>query len=535
MTNQRNRDLEPDSRSFSNSEGTVELSHRERRILLEDIGRIGLVIGMDLAPTVPPRAGQNVLPVSPLARVIPESATPGERLRLLLALWPQIDAALCSFARQPCTHVVVRSSSLPLAQTRGGLSTANALSRTPHGHQVWSGLTGRSAALSRTVSAPVPEARAMATKTTPANRFVSTLLRALEGEARTLAELCRFYGAEMEVKQALQLAATARYWIANTFLRDLTPLSAAEQAHLPYGDLALQCAPPYRTLLLCWRKLNRELRFDWAGNPLLTLPARQEWQLYEMWCFLCVAATLQTMGWRVVTGDAVRWEADGLRLSLTTGQASRLRFVTCPSAQDQSAPAGPYANSRPPVAQNRSQETLDLFYQPLFHSANRSAKSSAETPPSVPDSLSRNSGYASLTHGMQPDIALRWRNRLFLLDSKFRSYQQPDAVGSPADACQAQEYAPPRQSHALYEDIDKMHTYRDAIVKNRHKVVDGAWCLYPGSRDEGSSIIAYPAGTPQHPFGEAGIGAIRLRPGSSRDPLLALLTRWLIGKDEQHA
>src|SRR5438132_1626305 len=69
---------------------------------------------------------------------------------------------------------------------------------------------------------------------------------------------------------------------------------------------------------------------------------------------------------RAVGGDAIRIEASGLRLALATGLTSRLRF-TRPAAVRHSKPGV----TKPPRRNSAPDGDLELFYQPLFPSANR--------------------------------------------------------------------------------------------------------------------------------------------------------------------
>ena len=158
----------------------------------------------------------------------------------------------------------------------------------------------------------------------------------------------------------------------------------------------------------------------------------------------------------------------------------------------------------------RGKERLELFYQPLFLSANRDAVPAAGAAPMSGEERASEGGFASLTHTMQPDIGLCREGRWLLLDPKFRTYTEPGAEQA---------------------DVDKMHTYRDAIVRrsSRHRAVTAAWCLFPGEAAEEialqTAIRAYPVATAERPFGAAGIGALRLRPG---DPGSAAgLEQWL--------
>ena len=106
--------------------------------------------------------------------------------------------------------------------------------------------------------------------------------------------------------------------------------------------------------------------------------------------------------------------------------------------------------------------------------------------------------------------------RLLLLDPKYRSYSE---VG------------------AEQEDVDKMHAYRDAIVRTDESTgqavpaVDAAWCLFPGvppsSYSRPEPLRAYPASTQTQPFGTAGVGAVQVRPAAENTELTALLRYWL--------
>jgi hypothetical protein len=252
-------------------------------------------------------------------------------------------------------------------------------------------------------------------------------------------------------------------------------------------------SPACRALYGCWQTLHRPLHFDWSHSPLLQLPALEGWHLYEIWCFLTVADRLLRLGWQPVASAPeaalLHCAPDGLRLRLATGRASELRLR--PPDRDRVAP-------------------LILTYQPLFSSANR------HQPSHLPPLL-----YSSLTHDMRPDIALQWRGRLYLLDAKYRRYAPREAADN-----RYEDTAGNRDYNALLEDLDKMHTYRDSIVRDGRRTVHHAWCLFPGEPAPDPQIMAYPTGTPERPYGTAGIGAIALRPGAPSEALTGLLAHW---------
>jgi hypothetical protein len=412
-----------------------------------------------------------------------------------------------------------------MPRSRGGPKVAGAIAQTPERAAAWR-VAQKAAHHPRKNSsgaAPsVPDLLPETTADTRANRLAVTLLEEIGREASALARLARFCGEAGEAVRAEHLAEAARLWRTTTFLRDLTPLAPRERAGLPGGENTLRSAPAYRALAAHWRRLYAAPRFDWTGSPLLDLPALEAWQLYEIWCFLKVAAALRDEGWRLTGGDALRWEAKGLRLALVKGRASRLRYLhpdyytskrRTGKAQvlssRETAGLAPQCSRSPetPVSSLAAQEVLELFYQPLFPSANRRARASARA-----CSDEEPAAFASRSHAMQPDCALQWRGRLYLLDPKCRAYALP---GEEQD------------------DVNKMHAYRDAIVRRNAprapRAVAAAWCLFPGEPSPhpalAEAVRAYPTATPERPFGSAGIGAIRLRPGDTAAP--SLLTRLL--------
>jgi hypothetical protein len=206
-------------------------------------------------------------------------------------------------------------------------------------------------------------------------------------------------------------------------------------------------------------------RFRYAWQaPSMLLNAREPWLLYECWCFFKVVEALWGLGWQPVGGDAVRLVHNRIAVNLAKGQSSRLHF-------------------------QKDGRALSITYNRTFLSA-----------------ASGSERIASCTHALIPDICLESEGRLLLLDAKFRSY-----------ANEGEEQI----------DIIKMHAYRDAIRKGDRPVVDAAWCLFPGETGC-ARVIAYPKPSQELPFGLAGIGAIKLRPGQTDHPLANLLLDWLV-------
>jgi len=474
--------------------GAAALSPAERRILLEEIGRIALTLGQDSKS-----AAEAAIPASPASPPQAGNASPLERLHLLAALWQEMLSPLSALLHRPDSRLESETVSVPLPCAQGGPDLTQRIARTPGGQAAWREMqASRQGEASALPTHMVAESRPRTTVATTANRFVASLLLAVAEEATALARLAAFCGEIQAAEQITEVASAAERWRRHPTLRGLTPLTAAEWQTLS-GVNTLRAAPPYRALFTIWRKLHAALHFDWSGAPLLFLPPLEPWNLYEVWCFLHVAETLRTADWRCVGGEAIRREARGLRLVLAKGQASRLVFVPTQAAQ----------------RRRRGMETLELFYQPLFLSANRRGVSRL-APNAAPAPEDPEAGFVSLTHAMQPDIGLSWQKRWYLLDPKFRTYAEWGAE---------------------QEDVDKMHAYRDAIVRSGglQRVVAAAWCLFPGepAREPISletAVRAYPLATVERPFGAAGIGALRLRPGDpgSTAWMVRLLASWLL-------
>jgi len=105
--------------------------------------------------------------------------------------------------------------------------------------------------------------------------------------------------------------------------------------------------------------------------------------------------------------------------------------------------------------------------------------------------------YQSYSHNLRPDIAIEKDEKILILDAKYKG-QGGGFYGEAADGT-IQKWKE--------EDIDKMHTYREAI-----RNVVGAYILYPGEE-----AIAYPT----HNSGRLyeGVGALPLKPEAGARPV----------------
>jgi predicted component of viral defense system (DUF524 family) len=128
----------------------------------------------------------------------------------------------------------------------------------------------------------------------------------------------------------------------------------------------------------------------------------------------------------------------------------------------------------------------------------------------------------SYSVGLRPDVTVRTDNgTLHLFDAKLKR-----DVGSALGALTA-ESSPDSDDESEPEmalsfnraDLHKMHAYRDALGAR------SVWILYPG--DE-ATCDEYPADRVSEGRGPPnGVGALSLRPGSSRATLRSLVQRML--------
>ncbi len=111
----------------------------------------------------------------------------------------------------------------------------------------------------------------------------------------------------------------------------------------------------------------------------------------------------------------------------------------------------------------------------------------------------------SYSKSFDPDISLEIfdsndaLSAMYVFDSKFKA-NISETTTEDDEVYEKRKYK--------YDDISKMHTYRDAL-----KVAHGAFILYPGTEDE----IFYLDEEPEHRDLLYGVGAFKLGPGSKAD------------------
>jgi predicted component of viral defense system (DUF524 family) len=328
------------------------------------------------------------------------------------------------------------------------------------------------ARLQGTVPRRIAERVTLASHDTPANGMVKAILVRFARDLAAIVELATVVGEPFVAAEAQRL----RHRIHGHLRRDpwrALPLSPT----VPPLPASVRTHGAYRLIHDAYRRYRQGFAFDWA-NPLFTLPARETWLLYEIWCLFRVASALRSLGFRAAQSDAFTVSRAGLTFTLVKGRASRIAF------------------------RDGTGRAVALTYNRHF------PRSAAST------------GWRSRSHAMRPDIALEAEGRLLLFDAKFRAYVEADLRGNEAGG---------PANLPLVDDINQMHAYRDGIFREDIRAVRGAWLLYAGRRAvPNHEVIAYPEATPGQPFGDGEVGAVLLRPDGD-SPLPELIRHFLRG------
>ncbi len=119
-------------------------------------------------------------------------------------------------------------------------------------------------------------------------------------------------------------------------------------------------------------------------------------------------------------------------------------------------------------------------------------------PSEIPDANA--TARESYSHTLRPDIVVAKCNQILIFDAKFK-------VKDKGGGFYGNESEYGRITSWKDEDIDKMHTYREAI-----RNVTGAYILYPGEKG-----IVYPSHSATGRYG--GVGALPLKPEAGARPV----------------
>ena len=333
------------------------LTPSERAQMLGDIARVSLAVGAQLFPEQP-WSDMDVSTGSLMAE-----KSPVERLGFIEHALPHLTQATQQIGRNPLTTAVshARTVTPPIRARRvPAAALLNAVRRGPSVRSLEERIT-------------------VLSSDTPENRAVHSFLRRLQQDSKAIEQIA-------EAEGETQAAARAGKCVRS--LRGLLALpcwegGASENIDWTQPPTArASLRPEYACVFDIMARYRRDFQFDWS-HPVLTLPARETWRLYETWCLFTTLDALCALGCVPTASSLFLIKEGRLTWTLATDTASRLTLRTT-------------GNKR-----------LVLTYNPTF----------AE-------------GRHSLSHTMQPDIVLSSGDALWILDAKFKSYALPGDEGS---------------------------------------------------------------------------------------------------------
>ena len=324
--------------------------------MFADIARVSLAAGSALFPDQP--WSDFGVASQPQAA----SKSPIEQLGLIENLLPTLAQALAQIERSPLTAAATQTRAVLPAQARRV---------TPAAWMTHARLGQRRRTVDETV--------AVSSHDTPENRAVKSFLEVLERDSRFIAQVA---DAEEEAEvsaRAMQCIRRLRRLPGALWWESVTPKRSDWTWQATLRETA---RPEYAQIVSARGQYRKSFGFEW-DQPLLTLPPRETWRLYEVWCLFTVLQALRELGWEAAPPqDLFAVRAGRLELALAVGEKSRMSL------------------------RRASGQELSLTYNQTF----------AE-------------GGESLTHSMQPDITLSDGERVWILDAKFKPYSGPGEEG----------------------------------------------------------------------------------------------------------
>jgi len=377
------------------------LTAAERARMLDDIARVSLAVGRHLLPErewddLDVRGGSMATQKSPI-----------ERLHFIEPLLPSLAQTLEQIEQAPICETIRESRAVsPPARARR-VDTRAILQAARQG------LAAR--ILDETIS--------RITFDTPENRLVKSFWQMLDRDLRAIARLAEAEGESNVVEAAQRNAERLRRMRLSWW--DEIPAEAGGWGKPPTQRMLSQA--PYARIAAWICEYRRGFQFDWDA-PLFSLPGRETWQIYEIWCLFQALEALRRLGYAPV---------DAANQSLFAVREGRLRLMLAKGSESQIA------------LQSSQGSRLNLFYNRAYAQSKR-----------------------SLSHTMLPDISLESRGQIWVWDAKFKPYAEPGAEGEDIN-----------QMHAYRDAI---------IDTSGQRCVARAWCLYAGQVEQTNrALIAY--------------------------------------------
>lgn len=294
----------------------------------------------------------------------------------------------------------------------------------------------------------------------PENRFVAGTIDAMVDLLRRFERLTREAGGPARATNAREAGEISDFLRRCRRHRVLDQLRGTPE--IPRHSAALRSKPGYRDLLRLHDALQARSHTSTPHDAERLLESRDAADIYELWCYVKVVATLERLLGPPHARD--RFEATAFQAELRWG----------------------YSVSWPEVT---------ALYNATFSRA---------------DARGHKAGFRSYSLRLRPDIVLRSGDgRLNLLDAKMKRHflGAIDADDEEADGAAGDTFKP--------DDLHKMHAYRDALS------ADSVWVLYPGTRPSPDRFTAPEGPMETEPPRFRGVGAIALKPGANHDGGLA--------------
>jgi len=312
---------------------------------------------------------------------------------------------------------------------------------------------------------------------TPENRFAKYFVRRVADIAARAEVMIGEHSPDPHlVAQSRSIARSTQQMGNAHFLNDVS-----EMGLFPASSQVLQKRGPYQDLLRHHQALALSSHYPITSRDLAQLiESKSASTLYEYWCFFETAAAIRALGRHEHRpADAAR---DDLRADLERGLS--LAYG----------------------------DDVGLHFNRTFSRGREVWKSYSVT--------------------LRPDIVLKCRDDLHLLDAKFRIQTwglSDESSEKEVDALETDDHS--RQASPRWwknADIHKMHAYRDALGSDGAKAKT-VWVLYPGEKfvfyaENGSHITDVADFTPDM----TGVGAIPLDPSGDSAALRTIISVLLL-------
>lgn len=398
------------------------LTAAERVIMLQDIARISLAAGAKLFPEQPWSS------LGAAAGTTDTSKSPVEQLAFAEHCLPPLAQALRQIGQLPLTSTAA-CTRLVRPELARRVTAAAWMSHTRQNRS----------------QPPLRETVTLFSPDTPENRAAKSFVAVLMRDCHAISLLAEAEDEPEVLDRALRCAKQLGRMACGDWWEEVAAVRGAwTQPPTQRGSLR----PDYAAVCRLASQYRRGFVFKW-DHPLLTLPPRETWQLYETWCLLTVFGALRDLGWECTSAQEVFAVREGrLMLALAVG---RLSQITLRSAQGQ---------------------TLTLTYNQTF----------AE-------------GRESLTHTMRPDITLSDGERVWILDAKFKPYSEPGEEGEDINQMHAYKDAivgsrgrSVARAWCLYAGLTGAANRAHITYGRGAQTLVGALCLRPGDAETGINL-----------------------------------------------